>query len=154
MIYFVQRGTDGPVKIGKAVDPHARVRALQTANPEPLTLLAVAPGNRRREAQIHRRLASFRINGEWYKPVPELFAVIDELATPEFIVRDARAYAVLRRLSEDAPTRSCPFCGKGHVHGGGDGHRVAHCLDDAKAVVRSGAVTLRRADGYFVLTDA
>jgi len=24
-------------------------------------------------------------------------------------------------------TESCPFCGKKHLHGVGDGHRAAHC---------------------------
>lgn len=23
---------------------------------------------------------------------------------------------------------TCPYCGKRHIHGKGEGHRVAHCL--------------------------
>ena len=25
----------------------------------------------------------------------------------------------------------CPYCRRYHIHGAGEGHRVAHCLDDA-----------------------
>lgn len=39
-----------------------------------------------------------------------------------------RAYLVLKRLPEDAPTEHCPFCGWRHVHGKGDGHRSPHCF--------------------------
>ena len=153
MIYFVQRGNGGPVKIGRAVDHHARIRSLQTASPEPLLVLAIAPGGAARESMIHQRLKPHRLSGEWYQPVPELHALIAEIQTPEFIVKDARAYAVLRRRAVGAPTRPCPFCGEPHIHGEGDGHRATHCGNGAEDEVRSGAVVLRREDGYLILTD-
>ncbi len=153
MIYFLQQGKDGPVKVGKSVDPHARIRSLQTGSSEPLRVLAFAPGDERRESEIHRRLKPHRIRGEWYQPSPDVFALIAEIQTPEYKVLDARAYAVLRRSSVGSPTRPCPFCGIPHSHGEGDGHRVAHCADGAQDEVKSGDISLRRADGYIVLTD-
>jgi hypothetical protein len=153
MIYFFQEGQNGPIKVGFSVDTAARLRTHQTSNSEPLRVIAVAPGDRQREAEIKRRLKPHLKRGEWFHPVPEVFALIKEIQTPEYKVEDLRAYAVLRRDSVDSPTRPCPFCGLPHTHGLGDNHRVAHCGDDALDEVKSGDVTLRRSDGYFLITD-
>ena len=40
MIYFIQAGEHGPVKIGVAQNPSARLAALQTGSPTPLRLMA------------------------------------------------------------------------------------------------------------------
>lgn len=153
MIYFVRRGQDGPIKIGFALDPRVRIRALQTASPEPLLVLGLVPGGSSREAEIHRQLREYRINREWFAPAREVFALLSQLQTPEYRVVNYRAYAVLRRPSEDAPSRPCPFCGSPHTHGKEDGHRIVHCGDNAQAQIHSENVTLRREDGYYVETD-
>jgi hypothetical protein len=36
-------------------------------------------------------------------------------------------FPVLYRDTEDSTTDPCPYCGNGHYHGKGDGHRVSHC---------------------------
>lgn len=74
MIYFIQAGHDGPIKIGKAVDPQQRLRTLQTGTHETLRLLAVIPGDHEREAEIHRRLAAHRQRGEWFAATAEVLA--------------------------------------------------------------------------------
>ena len=43
VIFFIQAGHDGPIKIGKAVDPEKRLQTLQTGTHEMLRLLAVIP---------------------------------------------------------------------------------------------------------------
>lgn len=67
---------------------------------------------------------------------------------------DGRTYPVVRRAAESDRTTGCPFCGKAHQHGEGDGHRVAHCGDEAPPVIRVGNQELRRADGYWLKTGA
>lgn len=126
---------------------------LQTASPEPLIVLGVSPGGVAREAEIHARLRPYLLRGEWYHPVQEVHALLSDIQTPEFIVQEGRAYAVLRRSAAGAPSRPCPFCGEPHRHGKGDGHRVAHCGSDALEKVQSGDVALFRQDGYVVVTD-
>lgn len=67
-IYFIQHNDiAGPVKIGLASDPAARLAALQTGNPFPLFLRAYAAGGRHAEGNVHRCLRSLNIRGEWFR---------------------------------------------------------------------------------------
>jgi hypothetical protein len=68
MVYFIQVGSEGLVKIGHSGDPTARMRALQTSHAEALRLLGVVRGGRREELEIHRKFAGFRVSGEWFLP--------------------------------------------------------------------------------------
>jgi hypothetical protein len=34
----------------------------------------------------------------------------------------------------------CEYCNKAHYHGLGDGHRVAHCLDESSLYLRTGYI--------------
>lgn len=45
-VYFVQAGEAGPVKIGWATDPRARIADLQTGHYEPLRLIRIIEGDR------------------------------------------------------------------------------------------------------------
>jgi hypothetical protein len=67
VIYFVQQGTDGPIKIGVSTDPEQRLRTLQSSSPQPLTLLAFMPGGVESERDLHRRFADGRLEGEWFR---------------------------------------------------------------------------------------
>lgn len=64
-VYVIQ-AESGPIKVGVAKDPEARLRAHQTSNFEELTLLHVLPGSHRQEADLHRRLKGARVRGEWF----------------------------------------------------------------------------------------
>lgn len=68
--YFIadQRGR---VKIGKSIEPIKRFKALQSANPDPLTLLGICDDE---EGEIHSLFADLRLVGEW-------FALADTLRT-------------------------------------------------------------------------
>lgn len=154
MIYFIEAGDGGPIKIGRAVDPESRLRQLQTGTPERLRLLAVVAGSRDLESDIHRRLAAHRRSGEWFEPAPDVFAVMAELRNPEYRTVDGRAYAVLRRADVQSRTTACPFCGERHLHGIGDGHRTPHCARVIHKVIRTAdGVTLHQDHGYLVVTD-
>lgn len=82
MVYFIQSGNDGPVKIGVSDDPLARVKKLQTGSPAPLNLLAVIPGGIEKERELHAMFAKFRTDREWFQPAFEIFAFIANL-TPD-----------------------------------------------------------------------
>jgi DNA-binding transcriptional regulator YdaS (Cro superfamily) len=73
-VYFVRAG-DGPVKIGWAVSPKSRLKQLQTAHPESLSILRVVDGDTRAEKWFQRRFAAQRIRGEWYKFSEEMLTV-------------------------------------------------------------------------------
>ena len=77
-VYFVARGEDGPIKIGRAGDPDKRLAQLQTGSPDDLLLRDVVPGQNDLERSLHQRFAPARIRGEWfgaeYLPVILAFA--------------------------------------------------------------------------------
>lgn len=79
-VYFIQHGTDGPIKIGCALNVRSRVRALQEWNPVPLRLLGYCHGHLNHERALHKRFAEHRVRGEWFRPVPELLTYIKEYA--------------------------------------------------------------------------
>jgi hypothetical protein len=62
-------------------------------------------------------------------------------------------FAVLYRPDENAPAGPCPFCGKTHLHGDGDGHRAPHCVEaQRRAVELEGGIVISARDGYLVKT--
>ena len=66
MIYFIQSGDCGPIKIGKAKHPESRLRELQTGSCEPLTLLATLDVDDNAEHSLHATLSGCRLRGEWF----------------------------------------------------------------------------------------
>jgi Meiotically up-regulated gene 113 len=154
MVYFIQAGVNGEIKIGFAIEPWKRIKQLQTGNHVRLTMLKVIPGDRKRETQIHHLLSVHRKHGDWFHPTVEVLEFIKKLDDVEYEVQGVRAYAVLRRDTEESETDPCPFCGRGHVHGKGDGHRVAHCADlGAREEIRAkDGIRLRQSDGYLIRT--
>lgn len=71
-VYFIQRGEDGPIKIGVSVDVAGRLRTLRAASQEPLVLLGTLPGGAGLEQALHDRFRDQRVRGEWFRPSPEL----------------------------------------------------------------------------------
>ena len=70
VVYLVQSGEDGPVKIGTSTlgGLRRRLDALQIGNPVPLLLRAVFAGDRREERELHGRFAAAHVGGEWFLP--------------------------------------------------------------------------------------
>ncbi len=68
MIYFIQAGKGGPIKIGQAVDVEKRLDNLQVANAQKLTLLLAIPGKQADERKFQKKFKDIRIRGEWFRP--------------------------------------------------------------------------------------
>lgn len=85
MIYVAQAGgEDGPVKIGKAINPAARVAALRTGCPVDLQLLTFADWHESNERLIHWYLREHRIRGEWFRPSGKVEFVAHRIDAGEF----------------------------------------------------------------------
>jgi len=84
MIYFIQEGDNGPVKIGFSNDPGRRLQQLKTGSSKPLKLLAVIEGDANKEKELHASFQEFHISGEWFKPVTEIFLYISSMAPGTF----------------------------------------------------------------------
>jgi len=76
-VYFIRSGKTHAIKIGfTAGQVEKRLYSLQTAHPFKLELLATLPGTLEHEKSLHERFASFRLEGEWFQPHPDLLAFI------------------------------------------------------------------------------
>jgi hypothetical protein len=73
-VYFIRAGEDGPVKIGTAYSIEKRIRALQNAHYEPLTLVRQLEGDRHLEMRIHARFKHLRIRLEWFQFDPAMLS--------------------------------------------------------------------------------
>jgi hypothetical protein len=73
-VYIIQQQGGGNfIKIGKARDVDKRVKALQTASPYSLTILARINADNDAHAlcmekAFHERLRKYSVSGEWFKP--------------------------------------------------------------------------------------
>ena len=75
MIYFIRSGQY--IKIGVSARPWERLAEFQTANPEPLEMLAIGPGDYGFESELHRRFGEHRGVGEWFRDSERIRAVVD-----------------------------------------------------------------------------
>jgi len=88
MIYFIQCGTNGPIKIGYTDnDVQSRLNQLQTACPYELKLLWYCQGNQSYESEIHECLSHERIRGEWFRPGKSVLDFIDDDATNNWEIK-------------------------------------------------------------------
>lgn len=79
-VYFIRSEKTHAIKIGfTAGQIENRLSALQTAHPYKLQVLATSRGNRESEKALHARFESLRLEGEWFKPHPDLLAYISVL---------------------------------------------------------------------------
>ncbi|MBN1430422.1 MAG: GIY-YIG nuclease family protein [Anaerolineae bacterium] len=76
VVYFIQSSTGGLIKIGTAINANRRLAEIQNMSPVPLRILAVIPGDCRKEAELHKRFAHLRRHGEWFEPTIELLDFI------------------------------------------------------------------------------
>jgi hypothetical protein len=96
MIYFI--GRPGLVKIGRSVDPWARLGKLQTGAAEPLRMLLTMPGGAAQENALHRRFAHLRVHGEWFRLTADLADFIE--ASSRKTSHERKSETKLRQIME------------------------------------------------------
>lgn len=79
LVYFIQSGADGPIKIGYTANLEGRLAAMSTASPVDLRVLAAVPGNARAERFVHDAVASSRRRAEWFSPTEEVLRLIEDV---------------------------------------------------------------------------
>lgn len=83
VVYFVQQGTSGPIKIGCTRNFKTRLNSLQTSAAETLTVIGTVPGGFELERELHAALDDYRLSGEWFKPTPAVLRTIKrQIALP------------------------------------------------------------------------
>jgi len=76
-IYFILNSDSYAIKIGRASNVEKRLQSLQTSSPVTLQVLKVIPVVSLKKAQevetyLHAKFAHLRMNGEWFRAVPQL----------------------------------------------------------------------------------
>ena len=85
-VYFLQVGTDGPIKIGcTKFDIRRRVRAIQSGSPHILRWIGFYPGDRNEERQAHLLLKNSSLRGEWFYPTTEVVAFVKQKTPADFV---------------------------------------------------------------------
>jgi len=75
-IYFFQEiGTD-LVKIGYSTNPSGRLKGMSTDNPHELDVLAIIPGSRVLERELHERLQPSSHRSEWFLLTEQVYQII------------------------------------------------------------------------------
>lgn len=66
---LAEKGEWGKYKIGHTVDPHRRLKGLQTGNRRELVLMRTwrTPNMARDEKRMHRTLEAYNMRGEWFE---------------------------------------------------------------------------------------
>ena len=72
-VYFIS-DQSGRVKIGSSYDPQARLKQLQTSNPEKLKMLGTIKTDNHKflEKKLHKQYKRLRLTGEWFALGKEL----------------------------------------------------------------------------------
>jgi hypothetical protein len=106
--YFAEHPQTGLIKIGSTFCPRlmTRMRELEREYGLPMNLLAVVKGGHKVERTYHAQFAADRDHREWFRPSPEMHAVILLANVPEW-TPDAVAYwhewSVLLAAEQRAP---------------------------------------------------
>ncbi|MGE8037957.1 GIY-YIG nuclease family protein [Lysinibacillus sp. NPDC093692] len=78
-VYFIQSANDGPIKMGSGTSVQRRLKELQTANPEELTLLHCTTGGKRFEFYLHEKFRKYNKRDEWFFPNIKIIKYIEKL---------------------------------------------------------------------------
>ena len=100
-IYFICDEKSEAFKVGISKNVKARLRGIQSSNPNELKLLGTIEGNEEREEQIHFKLWEYHIRGEWFRWCPETAYYLQGLGLDVKIPRIEDVAAFLEELRND-----------------------------------------------------
>lgn len=93
-----------PIKVGITGNPQQRYKGFLGGLPFPIQWLGIWPAKKGRQAEqaVFDKFADYRLGGEWFHPVPELLAFIEENVT--------RYAQLIEKYKEEGktPTRRIP----------------------------------------------
>lgn len=83
-VYFIQDVPSSLVKIGRSVDPTARLSVMRLYNPNELVILGVIVTNNAPslERELHGLFREHHRHNEWFTATPELYAYVAASCSP------------------------------------------------------------------------
>lgn len=115
MIYFVRKGEDGPIKIGKTIDLDKRLPQLKAEFGLDLRVMATLDETKFKERELHERFSAFWIGREWFVAAEELLGLIAQEGQAwkprdETTVKmDRKLASTCRWLAEDKGVTLCQY---------------------------------------------
>lgn len=92
-IYYIATRDRSMVKIGISSVPADRLSVLMAWSPQPLDIIAVAPGSYKEETAAHNAFATQHSHGEWFHGCPEILAAAEAISRtgtiPEYLLPKA-----------------------------------------------------------------
>jgi hypothetical protein len=82
MIYFIQAGDDGPIKIGYAANVDQSITKWQGGSPVPLRLLTTLDGSLGVEVYLQAKFLHLRQSRKWFKVSQEILDFIENPLLP------------------------------------------------------------------------
>jgi len=69
---------------------------------------------------------------------------------------DGRKFPIIWRKKGKEETDPCPYCGKKHIHGTAEGHRIAHCVGKRleRKIIPTDQMGVYLSDGTYVEQNA
>jgi hypothetical protein len=83
VIYFLQAGDDGLVKIGRSRSAPGRTQQIQSWEPTKLRLIRSIDAPDWMETWLHQRFGDHRSHGEWFRFHPDMLTVIPPAEKPK-----------------------------------------------------------------------
>ena len=84
MVYFIQAGDNGPIKIGTSSVPEMHIDRLQQGNHEELRLIAVIPGDRSLAEKVRTDLKASELGRKWFHATDEVLDYIEKIQLTEY----------------------------------------------------------------------
>jgi len=132
IVYFVQAGESGPVKIGVTQNIEDRVVNLQTGNPEKINVMRALTLRSKEDAfnlesKLHNKFKDVRLNGEWFKYSKYLDDFIKNIS-----------------FKDGEPVFSEPYDMTDYVWAGEIGPSIEKIAQEASKVLKYGDIELYR----------
>ena len=86
MVYFIQAGNNGPIKIGVSSVPQMHLDRLQQGNHEELRLIAEIPGERSLEQKVQADLKAFELERKWFHATNEVLDYIKKIQEEPLVI--------------------------------------------------------------------
>jgi hypothetical protein len=87
MIYFIQAGDGGPIKIGYVTHVD-QIKTWQEGSPVPLKILTTFEGGLEVEAYLHSKFSRLKQHGKWFKVSQEILDFIKNSSLPLDLLED------------------------------------------------------------------
>ena len=97
MLYFIQRPSDGAIKIGFSNSFKQRMTQLRGEHKEEMRVLGVVKGDREDERMLHAIFVDLNISGEWFRDDEEIRYCMESLEPMP--IEEAMKISASRRYS-------------------------------------------------------